>query len=179
MAARAHRHYPLAVLLAPAARVMHGGKVGVVRTVGGSGSKINRLAVATLDSSVGKESASSLIAAPLSPSSSAATTSTLKIKSPPKPPMLLRSTFVIRGKVQGVFFRKYSQQKAVELSIFGFVENAEDGSVVGEAEGRLDKMVDFKQWLSSKGSPKSKIDSATFTDEAIESRKYSRFDIVR
>ena len=147
---------------------MHGKKVGVVRKT--------KLAVATLDSSVGKESALSLST---NSSPSAASTSSLKIKSPPKPPLLQRTAFVIRGKVQGVFFRKFTQQKAVELSIFGVVENAEDGSVVGEAEGRLDKIVEFKQWLSIKGSPKSKIESATFIDETIESRKYSRFDIVR
>lgn len=90
-----------------------------------------------------------------------------------------RTSFVIRGKVQGVYFRKYTQQQAVSLSIFGFVENAEDGSVVGEAEGRLDKLVAFKAWLETKGSPKSRIESASFTDETIESRKYSKFDIVR
>ena len=37
--------------------------------------------------------------------------------------------------------------------------NAEDSSVVGEAEGRLDKIVELKQWLSIKGSLKSKIES--------------------
>jgi acylphosphatase len=93
---------------------------------------------------------------------------------------LVRSQFVITGKVQGVYFRKFTQQKAVELSIFGFVENADDGSVVGEAEGRLDKMVEFKHWLETKGSPKSKIESATFVDESpVDSRKYKDFSIVR
>ena len=92
----------------------------------------------------------------------------------------MRTRFTITGKVQGVFFRKFTQQKAVELSIFGFVENHEDGSVVGEAEGRLDKMVDFKYWLEHKGSPKSKIESAVFIDESpVDSRNYTKFDVVR
>jgi len=138
-------------------------------------------AVAKLDSSVGRPSVSVQLAEARSQiSSGASATSSLKIRSPPKPVILVRSQFVITGKVQGVYFRKFTQQKAVELSIFGFVENADDGSVVGEAEGRLDKMVEFKHWLETKGSPKSKIESATFVDESpVDSRKYKDFSIVR
>lgn len=91
----------------------------------------------------------------------------------------MRTQFVITGKVQGVYFRKFTQQKAVELSVFGVVENQEDGSVVGEAEGRLEKMVEFKHWLETKGSPKSKIESAKFVDSTVDTRKYSSFTIVR
>jgi len=140
-----------------------------------------RPAVAKLDSSSGRPSAS-ILQAPAGGSSSslAAPTATLKIKSPPKPSILMRTRFVITGKVQGVFFRKYTQQKAVELSVFGVVENLPDGSVAGEAEGRLDKMVEFKHWLETKGSPKSNIESATFIDESpVDTRKYSNFQIVR
>ena len=140
-------------------------------------------AVAILDSSVGRPSVSVQFvnrSQVSSGASGASATSTLKIRSPPKPVILVRSQFVIKGKVQGVYFRKFTQQKAVELSIFGFVENADDGSVVGEAEGRLDKMVEFKHWLETKGSPKSKIESATFVDESpVDSRKYKDFSIVR
>ena len=39
------------------------------------------------------------------------------------------------GKVQGVGFRYYTQRKAVELGITGFVQNRPDGSVYIEAEG--------------------------------------------
>ena len=130
-----------------------------------------------LDSSVGKT-----VAAPKPElSSTASPTKSLVIKSPPKPSILMRTRFTVTGKVQGVFFRKFTQQKAVELSIFGYVENHEDGSVVGEAEGRLNQMVEFKHWLETKGSPKSKIDSVVFIDEGpgVESRKYSKFDVVR
>jgi len=135
-------------------------------------------AIATLDSSTGRPSAS-VTAAAGATTNAASPTSSLKIKSPPKPSILLRTQFVITGKVQGVYFRKFTQQKAVELSVFGVVENNEDGSVVGEAEGRLEKMVEFKHWLETKGSPKSKIESATFFDSTVDTRKYSSFTIVR
>ena len=101
-------------------------------------------------------------------------------KSPPKPPILQRCKFIIKGKVQGVYFRKFTQQKAVELGIFGTVRNEEDGSVTGEAEGRIGNMNDFKLWLLTKGSPKSRVDSADFIDEVgVSGRNYSRFDIDR
>jgi acylphosphatase len=101
-------------------------------------------------------------------------------RSPPKPPILQRTKFVIKGKVQGVYFRKFTQQKAVELGIFGTVRNEEDGTVTGEAEGRIGNMNDFKLWLSTKGSPKSKVEAADFIDEPdVQGRKYERFDIDR
>jgi len=152
------------------------------QVAGGSGGKVitrrpgPKGATAVLDSSVGKKDTSRSLVV----STTASPTKSLVIKSPPKPSILMRTRFTITGKVQGVFFRKFTQQKAVELSIFGFVENHEDGSVVGEAEGRLDKMVDFKYWLEHKGSPKSKIESAVFVDESpVDSRKHSKFDVVR
>jgi acylphosphatase len=114
----------------------------------------------------------------LSPSADGKGSSSPSKRSPSKPPILVRTRFVIRGKVQGVHFRKFTQQKAVQLGIFGVVRNEEDGSVKGEAEGRIEAMNDFKHWLATKGSPKSRIESADFSDETdVESRKYSRFDI--
>jgi len=49
--------------------------------------------------------------------------------------------------LQGVFFRKHTQQEAVKLGIFGFVQNEADGTVTGEAEGRMENIVNFKYWL--------------------------------
>ena len=40
---------------------------------------------------------------------------------------------IVYGKVQGVFFRKHTFQKANELGIKGFVKNQEDKSVMIEA----------------------------------------------
>ncbi len=43
--------------------------------------------------------------------------------------------FVIRGKVQGVFFRKHTLAKASELRLKGDVRNESDGSVQGYIQG--------------------------------------------
>ena len=42
---------------------------------------------------------------------------------------------VVRGKVQGVFFRKSTLEVAVRLGVSGWVRNRSDGSVETEAEG--------------------------------------------
>ncbi|RMD69183.1 MAG: acylphosphatase [Bacteroidetes bacterium] len=50
----------------------------------------------------------------------------------------------VYGKVQGVWYRASTRQKAEELGLTGFVQNMPDGSVYIEAEGpkaRLDALV--------------------------------------
>ena len=54
----------------------------------------------------------------------------------------------IYGKVQGVGFRYYTQQKARELSISGFVQNKPDGSVYVEAEGEEENLDAFILWCN-------------------------------
>jgi acylphosphatase len=42
---------------------------------------------------------------------------------------------VVRGRVQGVFFRKSTVETAVRLGLSGWVRNRRDGTVETEAEG--------------------------------------------
>ncbi|CBY09440.1 unnamed protein product [Oikopleura dioica] len=72
-------------------------------------------------------------------------------------------SFEVHGKVQKVFFRKYTKQAADKLGIFGWVENTRGGTVIGEACGPADKMEKFELFLSRKGSPKSRIDRCDIT----------------
>lgn len=52
----------------------------------------------------------------------------------------------IFGRVQGVGFRYYTVRKAMELGVYGFVQNKGDGSVYIEAEGRDDTLNLFINW---------------------------------
>jgi acylphosphatase len=52
------------------------------------------------------------------------------------------------GKVQGVGFRYYTQKKAYELNLKGFVQNKPDGSVYIEAEGMEDNIEQFILWCN-------------------------------
>ena len=51
---------------------------------------------------------------------------------------------LIRGRVQGVSFRWYTQQEAERLGVTGWVRNEPDGSVAGHFEGeRARELVDW------------------------------------
>lgn len=52
----------------------------------------------------------------------------------------------VYGRVQGVGFRFYTQRRAVELGIKGFVKNMPDGSVYIEGEGETSSLDEFLSW---------------------------------
>jgi len=72
----------------------------------------------------------------------------------------LKKEFTVRGKVQGVFFRKFTKAEADKLGIHGYVRNQEDGSVYCVAQGTREEMLQFEAFLH-KGSPKAKVLSVT------------------
>jgi len=57
-----------------------------------------------------------------------------------------RVRLIIHGKVQGVFFRASTQNKAKELGLRGFVRNREDGTVEIVAEGYEDQLSELVNW---------------------------------
>jgi acylphosphatase len=52
----------------------------------------------------------------------------------------VRITFTVHGSVQGVGYRYFVQDEAELLGVAGWVRNAYDGTVVGEAEGAAEVM---------------------------------------
>jgi acylphosphatase len=53
---------------------------------------------------------------------------------------------IFSGKAQGVFFRRNTYLKAVELDISGYVRNLENGSVEVVAQGKkemIDALIEF------------------------------------
>ncbi len=52
----------------------------------------------------------------------------------------------VYGRVQGVGFRYYTQKKANELGITGYVKNRPDGSVYIEAIGEENQLELFIRW---------------------------------
>lgn len=53
---------------------------------------------------------------------------------------------LISGRVQGVFFRSNTKDKADELSITGWVRNLSDGRVEAVFEGREESIEKMLQW---------------------------------
>ncbi|NEM96503.1 acylphosphatase [Pontibacter burrus] len=57
-----------------------------------------------------------------------------------------RVSMKVYGKVQGVFFRASTQEKAQELGLTGFVQNEPDGTVYLEAEGNPETIAQLETW---------------------------------
>jgi len=76
---------------------------------------------------------------------------------------VLSAEFEVFGIVQGVFFRKNTQDAANKFGIRGWCMNTKDGTVKGVIEANEEKAFnEMKHWLSSVGSPQSRIDKTLF-----------------
>jgi acylphosphatase len=64
----------------------------------------------------------------------------------------------IKGRVQGVNFRYYTQRTAQSLSITGFARNLDDGSVLIEAQGEEQNLMEFIRWCH-KGPTWARVDN--------------------
>uniref|UniRef100_A0A0K8RJF8 Acylphosphatase n=1 Tax=Ixodes ricinus TaxID=34613 RepID=A0A0K8RJF8_IXORI len=92
--------------------------------------------------------------------------------------MLFNTHFEVSGRVQGVFFRKCTKEKAEELELRGWVRNTSKGTVEGVVQGEKEKVNEMKGWLSRVGSPHSSISKCVFSDERdVQSPEYSNFAI--
>lgn len=83
---------------------------------------------------------------------------------------------IVKGKVQGVFFRKNTYKKAVELGLTGWVKNLRDGSVEMEAEGPESQILEFANWCR-KGPKNAEVTQLIQAD--IEGKGYKDFLIIK
>lgn len=83
---------------------------------------------------------------------------------------------IIRGKVQGVWFRVSTRNKAEELGIYGIVKNQSDGSVYVEVEGDEIILKNFVAWCYE-GSEYARVDTVEILE--IDRRDFTSFKIVR
>lgn len=81
---------------------------------------------------------------------------------------------VVRGRVQGVFFRKYTHQKVIELGLKGFVLNQKDSSVLIWVEGTAAQVEKLVTWCWQ-GSPLSSVKEVLHTTE--EPQGFESFEI--
>ena len=76
---------------------------------------------------------------------------------------------------------QHTHRFASSKGLRGWCRNMPSGTVAGKAEGDLATLAEFKAWLSTRGSPKSRIDRAVFENEqaAIEAAEFDDFRIIR
>lgn len=72
----------------------------------------------------------------------------------------------IEGRVQGVWFRGWTQQQAVKLGLSGWVRNLRDGRVEAVFAGESDK-VGTMLALCRKGAPLARVDHITTTETDV------------
>ncbi len=57
-----------------------------------------------------------------------------------------RARVIVRGRVQGVFFRYSTQEMANRLHLFGWVKNRWDGAVEAVFEGERGRVEEMIEW---------------------------------
>ena len=70
--------------------------------------------------------------------------------------------FVVRGRVQGVFFRQSTVEQARALGLTGWVRNREDGCVEGAASGPPAALEQLRAWLR-RGPPAARVEGVEWS----------------
>jgi acylphosphatase len=81
--------------------------------------------------------------------------------------MKVRRRVVVRGRVQGVFFRDTTRRRAEAAGVAGWVSNRSDGVVEAVFEGEqgaVEELVEFCR----RGPGRAEVDSVEVTDEEAE-----------
>ncbi len=81
---------------------------------------------------------------------------------------------VITGRVQGVGFRFYTQRKARELGLTGWVRNRRDGSVEAMIQGESDVVESMTAWARH-GPPSAVVADVKVSDGSGD---YSSFETL-
>jgi len=84
----------------------------------------------------------------------------------------------VQGKVQGVWFRKHTQEKAQKLGLHGYVTNTTNDSVFIEVTGEKKELDIFISWLKNEGSPRSKVTDVEIFKLNTE-KQFNSFEIKR
>lgn len=82
----------------------------------------------------------------------------------------------VTGKVQGVFYRAFTEKEAQRLHLMGFVRNQPNGDVYIEVEGEENALQEFINWCKT-GSPKSLVKEVHVMEGEL--RKFIEFKIDR
>ena len=83
---------------------------------------------------------------------------------------------LISGRVQGVYFRAYTQEAAIGAGVRGWVRNLPDGRVEALFEGGGASVERVLEWCRQ-GSPHSRVDSVDIVDDEPAGGKYTGFEI--
>lgn len=90
--------------------------------------------------------------------------------------MKRKVTIQLSGRVQGVYFRIFTQNHAKQLGVNGFARNLSDGRVEVVAEGDGEKIDKLIQWCR-KGPPRARVEHVEIFEQEADGA-FSSFDIL-
>jgi len=79
----------------------------------------------------------------------------------------VRARIIVKGRVQGVFFRLETQRAARRYGVYGWVRNRRDGSVEALMEGGASAVGDLVEWCKQ-GPPRSIVEQTDVVWEAYK-----------
>ena len=83
---------------------------------------------------------------------------------------------LIKGNVQGVFYRATAKQIANEFGVTGWIKNTNEGDVEVTASGNEQQLEKFVNWCK-KGPDKAAVEEVVVTQK--EETTFKGFNIVR
>ena len=92
--------------------------------------------------------------------------------------MAVRAHLVIRGRVQGVWYRGSMQEEARRLRVSGWVRNRPDGNVEAEVEGEQPAVDALVAW-ANQGPPGARVTDVDVEWVAPRGEPQGRFAVVR
>ena len=91
--------------------------------------------------------------------------------------LMQRAHIIVKGLVQGVYFRAFTKEAADHLGLIGWVRNLPDGSVEAVTEGEEQILKEFVLCLK-KGPLKARVDEVQI-EYSVAKKEFSGFCIRR
>jgi acylphosphatase len=83
---------------------------------------------------------------------------------------------LIKGKVQGVFYRATAKDIAEKTGVKGWIKNTESGDVEAVVTGTKELVNEFTEWCK-KGSTLAKVSEVNITER--EAEDFEEFVVIR
>ncbi len=83
---------------------------------------------------------------------------------------------LIKGKVQGVFYRATAKDVANVSGLKGWIANTEDGNVEAVISGDEEKLQEFIEW-SRQGPSRAQVTDVIVTEKEYE--EFEKFSVIR
>jgi acylphosphatase len=85
-------------------------------------------------------------------------------------------SIIVHGKVQGVFYRQSTREKAIELGLTGFVKNLPDDTVEIMVTGEPSLLDQFISWCKQ-GPPGARVANVVVKESVL--KEFEKFQIAR